>query len=137
MGYKAKLKTYLVQFEAGHEYHGAEARLRGMTYGEWEEATGGDGGEGDKNGAETVKRFVDHLIEWNLEHPVTGEPLPTTMDAVKALDKGLVAALNNAWINSLIGVHDGDPLPESSPSGEPSPEVSAIPMEALSPSLAS
>jgi len=137
MGYKPKLKTYLIKFEAGHEFHGAEARLKGMTYGEWEEATGADGGDGDKTGADGVKRFVDHLIEWNIDHPVTGEPLPPTLESVKAVDKDLIAALNNSWINSLIGVHDADPLPESSPAGEQSPAVSAIPMEALSPSLAS
>lgn len=136
MGYKAKLKTYLVRFDEGHEFHGAEARLRGMTYGEWEVAAGLDGGDGDDNGAASVKRFVDHLISWNLEHPETGEPLPTTMDAVKALDHDLVGALNNAWIQTLIGVHRADPLPESSPSGEPS-LVESVPMEALSPSLAS
>jgi hypothetical protein len=137
MGYKPKAKTYLIQFEEGHEYHGAEARLQGMSYGEWEEATGADGGDGDKNGGDSVKRFVDHLIEWNVDDPKTGEPLPPTLESLKALDKDLVAALNNAWIQHLIGVHDADPLAESSPSGEPSPAPSAIPMEALSPSLAS
>lgn len=135
-GYKAKLKTYLVRFGEDHEYHGAEARLSGMTYGEWEQVTGLDGGEGDTNGAASVRRFVDHLISWNLEDE-DGKPLPMTMDAVKEIDHDLVTALNNAWVQTLIGVHSADPLPESSTSGEPSPEPSAIPMEALSPSLAS
>lgn len=135
MGYKAKLKTYLVQFQEGHEYHGAEARLRGITYAEWEQMTGMDGGDGDNNGAKSVQRFVEHLVSWNLEDE-NGRPLPTTMDAVRALDKDLMAALNNAWIQTLIGVHDADPLPESSPSGGPS-LVESVPMEALSPSLAS
>lgn len=135
MGFKAKLKTYLVRFDEGHEYHGAEARLSGMTYGEWEVAAGLDGGDGDSNGAVSVQRFVDHLISWNLEDD-NGQPLPTTMDAVKQCDKDLIAALNNAWVQSLIGVHAADPLPESSPSGEPS-LVESVPMEALSPSLAS
>jgi hypothetical protein len=135
MGYKAKLKTYLVRFDEGHEFHGAEARLSGMTYGEWEVAAGLDGGDGDTNGAASVRRFVDHLISWNIEEE-DGKPLPTTMDAVKTIDHDLVTALNNAWIRTLIGVHDADPLPESSPSGEPS-LVESVPMEALSESLAS
>ena len=135
MGYTAKLKTYLITFEEGHTYPGAEARLRGITFAEWEEMTGLDGGDGDDNGAKSVRRFVDQLVSWNLEDE-TGRPLPLTMDAVKTLDHNLVAALNNAWINTLIGVHKGDPLPESSPSGEPS-LVESVPMEALSPSLAS
>ncbi|MFE2073727.1 hypothetical protein [Streptomyces misionensis] len=136
MGFKVKPKTYLVQFEDGHEFHGVEARLSGMSYGEWEQVTGLDGGDGETNGAASVRRFVDHLISWNLEDE-NDQPVPTTLDAVKNLDHNLVAALNNAWINTLIGVHDADPLPETSPSGEPSPAVSEIPMEALSPSLAS
>ena len=136
MGYKAKLKTYLVRFEEGHEFHGAEARLRGMTYAEWEVAAGLDGGDGDGDGKKSVERFVEHLISWNLEDPDSGKPLPTTMAAVKTLDKDLMAALNTAWVQSLIGVHTGDPLPESSPSGGPS-LVESVPMEALSESLAS
>lgn len=136
MGYAAKLKTYLVRFDEGHEHHGAEARLRGMTYGEWEVAAGLDGGEGDTEGAPVVQRFVDHLISWNLEDPETGEPLPLTLDSVKKIDKDLIRNLNNAWVNSLIGVHAADPLPDSSPSGGPSP-VESIPMEALSESQAS
>jgi hypothetical protein len=136
MGYAAKRKTYLIKFDEGHEHHGAEARLRGMTYGEWEVAAGLDGGEGDTDGASSVKRFVDHLISWNLEDEDTGEPVPTTMDALKKVDKDLIKDLNNAWVQSLIGVHAADPLPESSLSGEPS-LVESVPMEALSESLAS
>jgi hypothetical protein len=136
MGFKVKPKTYTVRFEEGHEFHGVEARLSGMSYGEWEQVTGLDGGEGETNGADSVRRFVDHLLSWNLEDE-NDQPLPTTIEAVKELDHDLVAALNNAWIQTLIGVHKDDPLPASSPSGEPSPAVSAIPMEALSGSLAS
>jgi hypothetical protein len=135
MGFVAKVKTYLVKFDEGHQYHGAEARLSGMTYGEWEQVTGLDGGEGETNGAASVRRFVEHLISWNLEDEA-GQPVPTTLDAVKQLDHDLVAALNNAWIATLIGVHKDDPLPDSSLSGEPS-LVESVPMEALSPSLAS
>lgn len=136
MGYAAKVKTYLIEFAEDHEYHGAEARLEGMTYGEWEEATGADGGDGDKNGADSLKRFVDHLIEWNLDYPTTGEPVPCTVEGVRSIDKDLAAALNNAWINELIGVRADSPLASSSPSGEPS-LVESVPMEALSESLAS
>jgi len=135
MGFKAKLKTYLVHFDEGHEFHGVEARLRGITYAEWEEMTGLDGGDGDDNAAKSVQRFADHLISWNLEDE-QDLPVPTTLDGAKSLDHDLVAALNNAWIQTLTGVHDADPLPESSPSGGPS-LVESVPMEALSESLAS
>jgi hypothetical protein len=135
MGYKAKLKTYLVEFDEDHEFHGAEARLSGITYAEWEQMTGLDGGDGDDTGAKTVQRFVDHLVSWNIED-AQDQPVPTTLAGAKSLDHDLVAALSNAWIQTLTGVHDADPLPESSPSGEPS-LVASVPMEALSESLAS
>jgi len=134
-GYKAKIRTLHIRFEAGHEHHGAEARVRGMSYGEWESATGLDGGEGDGNGADSVKRFANHLVSWNLEDE-DGKPIPPTLEAIKTIDHSLVGALNNAWIQAVVGVHDADPLPETSPSGEPS-LVESVPMEALSPSLAS
>lgn len=131
MGYKAKIKNITIRFAEDHEFHGAEAVARGMSFGEWEEAT-----SVEESGTAAVKRFVDHLVSWNLEDPDTGEPLPPTMDSVRKIDNDLASALNNAWVQSLIGVHDADPLPESSTSGEPS-LVESVPMEALSPSLAS
>lgn len=136
MGYPAKIKTYLVLFDEGHEFHGAEARLSGMPYGEWEVASGIDGGDGDSEPGAPIKRFADHLISWNLTDETTGEPLPPTMESIRKIDKDLVGALNTAWIDTLIGVHKDDPLPESSPSGGPS-LVESVPMEALSESLAS
>ncbi|MFE1192934.1 hypothetical protein ACFW6E_09050 [Streptomyces olivaceoviridis] len=135
MAFKVKPKTYLIRFAEGHEFHGAEARLRGMNLGEYMEATGQDGGDGDTEAGAAINRFLGHLISWNLETE-DGQPIPTTKDSVTLVDHDLVVALNNAWIDQLLGVHKADPLPESSPSGEPSP-VASIPMEALSPSLAS
>lgn len=133
MGFKTKVRTYLIQFDEGHEFHGAEARVKGMPFGEYLEVTGLDGGEGDGN---TVRRFMDHLVSWNLEDEETSAPIPPTEEGVKAVDHDLVVAMNNAWIQTLTGVHKADPLPESSTSGEPS-LVESIPTEALSPSLAS
>ncbi len=133
MGFKTKVRTYLIKFDEGHEFHGAEARVKGMPFGEYLEVTGLDGGEGDGN---TVRRFMDHLVSWNLEDEETGTPIPPTEEGVKAVDHDLVVAMNNAWIKTLMGVHTSDPLPESSTSGEPS-LVESIPTEALSPSLAS
>ncbi|MGW4670073.1 hypothetical protein [Streptomyces sp. NPDC004324] len=135
MGYKTKPKLITIRFAEGHEHHGAEAVLRSMTYGEWEVSAGLDGGEGDTTQAQSIAKFVDHLVSWNLEDE-QGQALPLTMDAVKGIDKDLIRDLNNAWVQALIGVHDADPLPQSSPSGEQS-LVESVPMEALSESLAS
>ena len=135
MGYKTKVKTYTIRFAEGHEHHGAEAKVRGMPLGEYMEATGLDGGDGDGNGG-ALKNFISHLISWNLEDEDTGQPIPPTEKGALSVDHDLVVAMNNAWIQTLTGVHGADPLPESSTSGEQSPELS-IPMEPLSEPLAS
>jgi hypothetical protein len=135
MGYKTKVKTYLIQFAEDHELHGAEARATGLPLGEYMEAMGLDGSDGDNAPGTSLNRFLDHLTSWNLEDE-HGAPIPATRDGARQVDHDLVIALSNAWVQQLIGVHDADPLPQSSPSGEPS-LVESVPTEALSPSLAS
>jgi hypothetical protein len=63
-------------------------------------------------------------------------PIPATREGIRAIDTSLLTALTTAWVKAMTGVHDADPLPQSSPSGGPS-LVESVPMEALSPSLAS
>ncbi|NUT23978.1 MAG: hypothetical protein HOV77_32885 [Hamadaea sp.] len=128
MGYKGTPRTVKIQFAQGHEHHGAEARARRMSYGEWEDVVSS---EDDNAMAEFGKRLVD----WNLEDD-DGQPIPATPEGMRKVDTGLLTALKTAWLQSIVGVHDADPLPQSSPSGEPSP-VESIPTEAMSPSLAS
>lgn len=134
MGYKGTPKTVKIEFAAGHEHHGAEARVRRMSYGEWEAVVGADGGEGgDENSATT--EFATRLVSWNLTDE-DDQPIPATPEGLRQVDTSLVSALKTAWVQALTGVHDADPLVHSSPSGGPSP-VESIPTEALSPSLAS
>lgn len=134
MGYKAGVRTITIQFAEGHQYYGAEARVRGMTLGEYWAATGLDGGEGEDTAA-SMDRFSQRLVSWNLEDD-DGKPIPATAEGMQSADQGLIRSLQSAWLQALIGVHDADPLPETSTSGEPS-LVESVPMEALSPSLAS
>ena len=133
MGYEAAPAAVTVRFKPGHKYHGAEAQVRGMSIAEYLRATGMDGGEGDSSGA-TITRFFQSLVGWNLTY--NEQPLPPTPDAMQYADQSLIRALNNAWIESLMGVADADPLPESSTSGASSP-APAIPMAPLSQNPAS
>lgn len=133
MGYKAGPRTILVRFEAGHEHHGAEARVRGMKYGEWEAII-----EAERTGSEEYSasdEFAKRLVSWNLTDD-DDRPIPATPEGLRDVDMSLVTALKDAWAEALTGVHKADPLPVSSPSGGPS-LVESVPMEALSPSLAS
>ena len=134
MGFKATVRTVTIRFAEGHQYHGAEARVRSMTLGEYMAAAGYDGSEGDDTPA-SMKKFGERLVSWNLEDD-DDQPIPATPEGMQAADQGLIRAMQAAWIQAVVGVHDADPLPESSPSGGPS-LVESVPMEALSESLAS
>jgi hypothetical protein len=129
MGYKATPRAVRIVFAEGHEHHGAEARARRMSLGEWEAVI-----ESDEDNA--LAEFAKRLVSWNLTDD-DDQPIPATAEGLRQVDTSLVTALKTAWLQSIVGVHDADPLPQSSPSGEPSPAVSEIPTEALSPSLAS
>ncbi|CAM5346484.1 hypothetical protein [Streptomyces aurantiogriseus] len=131
MGFREPSTIKLV-FEPGDELHGLEVRMRGMSIADWLQATGLDG-DGD-DAAATMKRFYAALVAWNLEDE-NGQPVPVS-DAPNR-DSRMIRRLNTAWIEALTGVHKADPLPDNSPSGETYPELSAIPTEPLSESLAS
>ncbi|MEU3851717.1 hypothetical protein [Streptomyces sp. NPDC029554] len=131
MGYKGTPRAVRIAFAEGHEHYGAEARVRRMSYGEWEAVVGVDGAGETSAMAEFAKR----LVSWNLTDD-DEQPIPATPEGMRQVDTSLITALKDAWVQALTGVHDADPLPQSSPSGEPSP-VESIPTEALSPSLAS
>jgi hypothetical protein len=134
MGYNASVSKVNIRFAEDHKYHGAEATLKGMAFGEYTAATGLDGGDGEDVAA-SMRRFAGNLLAWNLEDG-GGKPIPATEDGLKQVDQGLARAMQNAYVDALIGVHDADPLPQSSPSGGPS-LVESVPMEALSESQAS
>lgn len=134
MGYKAGVRTIPIRFAEDHQYHGAEARVRSMSFGEYMAATGFDGGEGEDDAA-SLARFERHLASWNLVDD-DEQPIPVTPEGIRSADQGLIRSLQSAWLQAVIRVHDADPLPQSLPSGEPS-LVESVPMEALSPPLAS
>lgn len=116
MGFREPSTITLV-FEPGDEYHGLEVRMRGMSIADWLQASGLDGGDGD-GAAATIKRFYTHLVSWNLEDD-KDQPIPVA--EAPNCDSRMIRRLNNAWMDTLTGVHKADPLPESSASGETSP----------------
>jgi hypothetical protein len=133
-GYRHKKKRIDIAFEEGHEFHGLEVSLRGMSLGGFLEIQGI--GAVDKSTlADQLQRFAESLIEWNLEDEETGEPVPATPEAVYAQDQELMLMLATHWINALKGGLSA-PLERPSPDGEPSLEAS-IPMETVSSPLAS
>lgn len=132
MGFREQPNTITLTFKEDDELHGLEVTMRGVTIGEFMAFTGMDGGEGDGAG-KTIDRFHTALLAWNLED-ADGNPIPVTESRNRP--HRLILTLSNAYVDALTGVHKSDPLPDDSPSGETYPELSAIPTQPLSESLA-
>ncbi|MET7441186.1 hypothetical protein ACFYQQ_01255 [Streptomyces sp. NPDC005496] len=138
MGYRKTSRRIEVSLK-GHLQYGQDtefpvAYARGKTLTEYLALMGfAETGEDDERAGivQQLEEFADSLISWNLEDE-SGQPLPCTREAFFAIDNDLALALAAEWMERLGGkVSDSSPLPQSSPSGEPSP-VASIPMEALS-----
>lgn len=127
MGFREPESTITIRFEEGHRYHGLEATLHSLTIDEYATGMAWYGGDGWGDG-ETLDRFYKSLISWNLEDSA-GNPVPVS--EARTRDHRLVRQLNQAWIKALVGVHDNDPLPGNSDSGETSP-APPIPMTPVS-----
>lgn len=137
MGYRKTTRRIEVSLQ-GHKVYGQDteypvAYARGKTLDEYLRLQGfTDPEEGDDRTGivRQLEEFADSLVSWNLEDE-NGAPIPCTREALFGqVDNDLALSLATEWLERLGGKVD-DPLPTSSPSGEPSP-VASIPMEALS-----
>lgn len=133
MGYKRNPKIYKLKFGEDTDYAGLEVHVRGMTTGQVIAAKTGKDEDGKGPLESMLDLLADRIVSWNLEDE-NGVPVPATRDAFLNEDEDMIAAIINHWMEAAAGVPD--PLPQSSPSGEPS-LVESVPMEALSGSLAS
>lgn len=124
-GYRPKRKIITLDFE-GTKHDGLEVTMRGLTVGEELELD--DLRDKEGTGRQIFEMMAGLLHEWNVVDE-QGEPVPATFEGVCTQDATFVMEILDALQGTQSGV--SDPLPESSPSGEPSP-VESIPMEALS-----
>lgn len=139
MAYRKKTSQGITVSLKGHRLYGAdpeppEAVARRTSLDEYLRLTGlveeEETGEDRENRiVQQLNKFAESLISWNIAEE-DGTPTPPTRDEFFKLDEDLALALATEWVER-IGGKVYDPLPESSPAGEPSPVVS-IPMEPLS-----
>lgn len=87
--------------------------------------------EAAKRIGEVVAHFAETLVDWNLEDE-DGTPVPATAEGLRRQDPELIIAIVRAWMDAVAGI--SRPLGQPSPDGE---QVAEIPMQTLSPSLAS
>jgi len=128
MSFKRKRKVYKLDFE-GTEYEGLEAKVRGLTTGEYLEivSLSAPGTEGDKETEAMLRMFAAHLLSWNLTDE-DDEPVPTTYEGVKTNDFVMNMYIINAWTNAIATVPEK--TEKKSLSGETAP-VELIPTETL------
>jgi hypothetical protein len=135
VGFKRE-KIYNLIFD-DPEFDGLEVKARSASIGTIRRVMALSSGaeDGQDTLLEMERVFAKYLVSWNLEDEAD-QPVPATFEGLDDQDTDLVMALITAWVSAVTGVDDASPLDDSSGSGKPSPEVS-IPMEPLSPSLAS
>lgn len=120
MGYRPKRKLYVLDF-TGTEHEGLEVSMRSLTVGEELQLE-------DLRGRQVFEMMTGLLKTWNVEDD-EGNPVPATFEGVCTQDSTFIMAILNALQTAASGVPD--PLPQSSPNGEPS-LVASIPTETLS-----
>ena len=122
MGFKHQAKVYKLVFD-DPALEGLEVRCRSLSIGEVED-----------DDIRVFEQFAEALISWNLEDD-NGQVLPATLESVRGYpDYEFMSLLANTWVEAVTGV--SDELGKDSASGKQSLEAS-LPMETLSPSLAS
>jgi len=129
VGYKRNPKIYKLVFGEGTEYPGLEVQVRTLSMGQLVKVWSGSGSSTD-----TFDLFAGRIVGWNLEDEVTGEPVPTTREALEVEDDDLINAIIKLWIAEVMGVPA--PLESGSGSGGTSP-VESLLTEVPSQSLAS
>ena len=132
MGCRRNPKLYKLKFAAG-DYEGLEVTMRSVSIGEMRALQGG-GEESGRDGFDRMAELVaSHMVAWNREDE-DGNALPPTMESLEDEEPSLVNVIIDKWTDAVAGV--AAPLEQPSNSGAPAP-VESIPMEVLSPSLAS
>lgn len=125
-------RTYLLEFEEGHQYHGLQARTRPTTLGAMVEMDRARGEGEERSLVDIFRPFADVLISWNVLDE-NDQPVPATLEGMLTQDSEMMGELVRAWQRATVRVSEGKE-PRST-DGSPSVEAS-IPMEALSESRA-
>jgi hypothetical protein len=143
VGFRPQEKTFRVVFHEEHDLHGLEIRTRSVPIGTILSVMRAAGASmrGGKPGIEDIEsvsalfdEFGGALIEWNLDHPKSGEPVEATPEGLRTLPFDLVTTLAMEWVGAVVGA--AAPLGPSSSPG-PGPRMDSLPMEPLSSSRAS
>jgi hypothetical protein len=138
MGYRRKI--YTLKWAEGHDLHGLEVSLTGLSVGRVAKlealagALAGGSATGDMlaTADELFREMAACLLEWNLEDH-KGNPVPATYEGIADQDITLIADLATSWVETAVSVDT--PLPNGSSATPSTALEGSIPMTAaLSPS---
>lgn len=141
MGFKAPKQIYRLVFPEGDDLAGLEIRAVAPAFGAFLDlAKLAELVNVDKIKPEDIEKirpvfdlFVKCVRSWNLEDD-DDRPLPVSYGSLLTLDLPVLMRIVDAWMRVVASVPP--PLAKPSGDGDTFPEAS-IPMETLSPSLAS
>lgn len=140
-GYTVPRTVYRLEFD-DEQHAGMVVRVRAMSMADamtafelsWLSIKDGTVDQRQAKVDELHRLFVTHVVDWNLTEP-DGTPIEPTLEGLRSLEPQFIGLLVGVWQRGRTAVPA--PLERPSDGGAPSvPEVS-IPMEPLSPSLAS
>lgn len=115
-----------LRWPEGHELHEMQVDIRPASVAGLDELREfRREGETPRDG--TLRRLAlvaSHVVRWNLDHPVTGEPLKHTAADLDAFDGGAVVELIAAW-------SDGGMVPAASKAEDPTNGTDREPVDPL------
>src|SRR5215472_1165405 len=102
MGFRPQRKIHKLVFD-GTDLDGLIVRMKSCSVAEWNETLEMMNFEGTpaeaKKANETLNEvFAGRIIEWNMEDPDTGDPVPTTKEGFESLEQGVAARIIAAWM---------------------------------------
>lgn len=128
MGFRPEPTIYNIDFGEDSPLHGLHVRASACTVDEYNKMLrmsvieGGVSVELIEGNDWTLQLFANHLVSWDLEDYITGEPVNTTLEAILSQERGLIAQIIAAWQVAIVSVpklsrsnsNDGAILAESS-----------------------
>lgn len=134
MGFERKRKVFKLKF-ADPEFDGLEVLAASPSMDTFVAIARHAGKNVDTEALdELLGHFCVSLISWNLEED--GVPVPATVEGLRTQEPDFVLEVVDAWMDAVNGTSANDPLAQPSDAGGQFQEA-LIPMETLSPSLAS
>jgi hypothetical protein len=131
MGFRPEPTIYNIEFE-GTSLDGLHVRASACTVGEYEHMLQlivdankqGNVSQDILDGNDWLKQlFLNHLVSWDLEDYITGEPIPATLEGIRTQERGVFSVILQGWQTAIVSVpkaskknsNDGMTSPEQPP----------------------